>query len=117
MENMEPGYEPRLSNLDSELCFYPSNRAYSSSTTLSSSFLKSGAGSRKAPRWQFALRPGADGSAVIVGQRLVAACFLLGLDHVLCAEQLPFVPQVLVKLLCSVRQDGSQDRLQVVHDT
>jgi hypothetical protein len=42
----EPGQEPRLF-FDSADC-YASNRAYSSSITLSSSFLKSGAGSRSA---------------------------------------------------------------------
>ena len=39
---------PESPNLDSRLSVYPSSRAYSSSITLSSSFLKSGAGWRSA---------------------------------------------------------------------
>jgi len=39
---------PESPNLDLRLCVYPSNRAYFSSTTLSSSFLKIGVGWRRA---------------------------------------------------------------------
>jgi len=64
----------------------------------------------------------ADGPAVVIGQCLVGEGFLLILDHLLCPEQLPFIPQVLVQLLCPVLwhrrvgQDRRQDGLQVVHD-
>jgi hypothetical protein len=44
---------PRLPDLGSQPPAYPSNRAYSSSIRLSSSFLKSGAGLRSA--WPAAL--------------------------------------------------------------
>jgi hypothetical protein len=45
----------------------------------------------------------------------VAGLFLV-LDHVLRAEELAVVAQVLVELLRRVRQDRRQDRLQVVDD-
>jgi hypothetical protein len=48
------------------------------------------------PRRQRTRRPGADGAAVVVGQRLVRARFLLVLDHLLGAKELPVVSQVLM---------------------
>ena len=65
---------------------------------------------------RLALGPRADGPGVIVGQRLVAPRFFLILHHLLGPEQLPVIPQVLVELLCRMRQDGRQERLQVVDD-
>ena len=50
---------------------------------------------QRLPRRQFALRPGADGPAVVVGQGVVAAGFFLVFDDVLGAEELPVVAQVL----------------------
>jgi hypothetical protein len=58
---------------------------------------------------EFALCPGADGAAVVVGQGLVGASFFLNLDHVLGAEQLAaVVAQVLVELQGGVGQDWMQ---------
>jgi hypothetical protein len=56
------------------------------------------------PRRQLALRSGADGATVVVGQRLVRTRLLLVLDHMLRAEELPVVAQILVQLLRRVRQ-------------
>jgi len=53
---------------------------------------------------------------MVVGQRLVAACLFFVLDHMLRAEELAIVAQVLMQLLRRVGQDRRQDRLQVVDD-
>jgi hypothetical protein len=71
---------------------------------------------QRLPRRQFTLRPGADRPRVVVGQRPVRPRLFLVLDHLLRAEQLPFVAQVLVELLSGVGQDRRQDRLEVVDD-
>jgi hypothetical protein len=52
---------------------------------------------------QLTLRPRPQRTAVVLGQGLVAARLFLVLDHLLSAEQLPLVAQVLMQLLCPVR--------------
>ena len=46
----------------------------------------------------------------------MGARFFFVLDHVLRPKQLAVVPKVLVQPLRRVRQDGRQDRLQIVYD-
>ena len=57
------------------------------------------------PRREGAGLPGADGTAVIVGQSRVTAGLFLILDHLLRPKELPLGAQVLVQLLRRVRQD------------
>jgi hypothetical protein len=64
---------------------------------------------------ELAGRPSADRARVVVGQRRTPQCFLLILEHVLCANELPVIAQAFVELLGWVEQDGCQDRLQTVH--
>jgi len=66
-------------------------------------------------RRRFALLPRADRPHVVTRQRFVRPRLFLELDHVLRANELSIVAQVLVQPLCRVGQDGRQDRLQVVH--
>jgi hypothetical protein len=61
-------------------------------------------------------RPGAHCPAVVVRQCQVALRLFLVLDHVLRAEELAVVAQVLVEPLRRVGQDRRQDRLQVFDD-
>ena len=54
---------------------------------------------QRLPRRQLTLRPGADGTAVVVGQRQAGARLFLILNHVLRAKELALVAQVLMQLL------------------